>query len=391
MDTLFAVALWSALSSTGYTYLGYPLLIAAWARVHPRPVRKQEVTRRVAVVVAAWNEADVLEARIANLLTLDYPADQLVILVGSDGSDDGTHEILAACRDPRLIAYPFAERRGKPSVLNDLVASARDEHEAEIIVFGDARQSFAPDAVRQLVSNFADPEVGSVSGKLVFRSRDDCTAQGIGAYWRYELFLRRCESAVGSMLGATGAIYAVRASLFRPLPPDVVLDDMYTPLGVVAQGYRAVLDGEAEAYDNPAATVTEEWRRKVRTLYGNFQIFFLHPRLLVPGSSPVGWQMISHKLLRVSVPVFLIVALAANVPLALGGGLVYRGLMAGQLAFYGAAAAGAALPNCAGGGWLGKVVTIPHMFCVLNAAALAGLWRFLTGRQSSRWKKARAK
>ena len=242
--SVLPILFWTCVGLAVYTYLGYPCLIALVARLRPRAVRRRAAEPRVAVVVAAWNEADVIARRLDNLLALDYQPDRLSILIGSDGSDDGTAQVLRECRDPRVVACIFPERRGKPAVLNDLVERAR-EAGAEILVLGDARQAFAPDAVRELVSNFSDPSVGSVSGELVFRDGSGASARGVGAYWRYELFLRRCEATVDSMLGATGAIYAIRAPLFPRLPTDIVLDDMYVPLSAVAKGHRAILDGEA--------------------------------------------------------------------------------------------------------------------------------------------------
>jgi poly-beta-1,6-N-acetyl-D-glucosamine synthase len=342
-----------------YVYAGYPALLAMAARLRPRPVRwgaeGDMALPGVSIIVAARNEAARLPARVDNLLKLAYPADRVEVIVALDGADDAS---LAALRPygTRIRVLRLA-RGGKPSALNAAVAEAQ----GEILVFADARQQFARDALRALVSNFADPEVGGVSGELVL----DCEAgaqhapargsseagssiaEGVGAYWRYEKWLRRHESAVGSMLGATGAIYALRRSLWRPLPPDTLLDDVLAPMRVVLAGYRVVFDHRARAFDRATAASSVEAARKTRTLAGNYQILWQEPRLLLPGMNPVWIQYLSHKVGRLLVPYALVGLLVSSAALAPAGG-IYVLAFAAQIGFYGLAGYGAWLESRGG-------------------------------------------
>jgi cellulose synthase/poly-beta-1,6-N-acetylglucosamine synthase-like glycosyltransferase len=390
---------WTSLALLLYCYIGYPLLLWVASSLYSRPVRKAQIKAGVSVVIAVWNEADVIEGKLNNLVSLDYPTGDCEILIGSDGSADQTNEIVerfvrnyrkAAPENmtlPVIRFFPFTERRGKMAVLNDLLESAQHD----IVVFTDARQVFAPDAIRQLVDNFSDPAVGCVSGELEFSSKDGATAKGINLYWSYEKFMRRLESAIHSMLGATGAIYAIRRDLFSPLPPNAVLDDMITPLRIIAKGYRAVFDGSAKAFDEVADNPKEESRRKGRTLYGNYQLFTMMPQVFNPFSSPIALQMVSHKLLRILAPFLLMGVFVSNIFLA--GNTLYAFLLVLQCLFYVLALAGSwSSSKTSGLGRIGgRVCYIPYVFCLLNFSALGGLYKFLFFRQSVLWDKARVK
>jgi poly-beta-1,6-N-acetyl-D-glucosamine synthase len=340
---------WLSALLIAYFYVGYPALLALWARLAGHgsagtPVSQPEpILPGVSIIVAARNEAARLPARLDNLLSLDYPPDRRQIIVVSDGSTDETPEVLAAFGDRiEAIALP---RGGKAAALNAGVARARHD----VLIFADARQTFAPDAVRALVAPLADPRVGGVTGELVLgcestggrrkgtdrRCADapgwrgtnrrtptnrrgapvSATAEGVGLYWRYEKTLRRLESAVGSTLGATGAIYALRRSLWQPLPEHTLLDDVLAPMRAVLAGQRMVFDDRATAFDHPPGDSSAEARRKIRTLAGNVQILWLEPRLLLPVVNPVWIQYVSHKVGRLLVPYALIALLAASIAL----------------------------------------------------------------------------
>jgi cellulose synthase/poly-beta-1,6-N-acetylglucosamine synthase-like glycosyltransferase len=258
-------------------------------------------------------------------------------------------DALAAYRDRvELVVLPAA---GKANALNAAVLRATHP----ILVFADARQRFAPDAIRRLVAHFDDPLIGAVSGELVLDCEDTVAAvegetastiaEGVGAYWKYEKWLRRREAEVSSTVGVTGAIYAMRRYLWQCLPTDTLLDDVLGPMRLVLRGYRVTFEPAARAYDEAAPDASHEFRRKTRTLAGNFQLLVHEPRVLVPGMNPVWVQFVSHKIARLLVPYALIAVFATNAALALaaGSGLFYRLVFAAQLLFYGLAVYGAAL------------------------------------------------
>jgi biofilm PGA synthesis N-glycosyltransferase PgaC len=337
METLF----WASILVVGYVYAGYPLLLTVWSAVSGRPVRQRAETSEdyptVSAIVAARNEAPRLCHRVANLLEQVYPH-RIEIIVVSDGSTDGAREALAPFGDRvHLIELP---RGGKPQALNAGAAAAQ----GEVIVFADARQRFAPDALLALASNFSDPEVGAVTGELVLDCElddvaDSDVAEGIGLYWKYEKWLRRHESHVWSTLGATGAIYAMRRSLWRPLPPETLLDDVLAPMRAVLAGKRVIFEERARAFDRVARDGAAESRRKTRTLAGNYQILALEPRLLLPIVNPVWFQYLSHKLGRLIVPWALVTALVSSAALAPDRWPYALALLV-QLCFYGLAILG---------------------------------------------------
>lgn len=379
-----AIVFWVSAGGIFYAYAGYPVLLEMARRFRPRKVRKGLYEPMVSVLIAAFNEEKYIGRKIQNLLEQDYPADNLEILIGSDGAQDGTDSIVSGIDNPRIRFFRYVTNRGKPNVLNSLMHEAR----GSIIVFTDARQRFEPDAVRQLVMNFHDPEVGCVSGELFFEKGEGTgAAAGMNAYWKYEKFLRRRESEVHSMLGATGAIYAIRRRLYVPVPPDTLVDDMHIPLSIVRSGFRAVFDASARAWDIPSREGRQEFTRKVRTLTGNFQIFERFGSLFLPWKSPVAFQLFSHKWLRLMVPYMMLFAGVSNVILA--GSAFYRWLLAGQIFFYLLAALERLIetkfPGRRGPG------AMPYMFCLLNYSAFVALVRYLKKKPvSSAWEKAYA-
>jgi cellulose synthase/poly-beta-1,6-N-acetylglucosamine synthase-like glycosyltransferase len=336
MERLF----WASVLLIAYVYAGYPVLLALWSRVAGRAPRPAAPDRfrypTLSVVVAARNEASRLVPRVENLLELTYPHPIEVIIV-SDGSTDGTRE--AVLTFGNRVRYLEVPRGGKPRALNAGVAAAR----GDIVVFADARQRFANDALLALASNFADPVVGAVTGELMLDCElrdvpESTVADGVGLYWKYEKWMRRHESLVWSTLGATGAIYAMRRQLWRPLPPDTLLDDVLAPMRVVLEGKRVVFDERARAFDRVADAASES-RRKTRTLAGNYQILALEPRLLIPIVNPVWLQYVSHKLGRLVVPWALVTTFVSSAVLAAHQWRYALALLV-QLCFYGLAISG---------------------------------------------------
>lgn len=351
-----AAAVGSA-ASLAAIFAGYPLGVALVARLRPRPYPSgPEATRqledaqfpRVAVLMAAHNEAARLPDKLASLSALDYPADRVRFYVADDASTDDTWEVLEALRatEPRLVTLRAPRNMGKPGNLNRLVERA-DQDQPELLVFNDARQPLDPQALRALVAPLLDPEVGGATGDLVLPPQPDGSIKGMGAYWRYETWLRRNEALAGSVVGATGALYAVRRACFVPFEPELVLDDMLLPLRVVLQGKRFVFAHGALAYDVYSRDLSHEERRKARTLGGIYQAMALEPGLLRPGSG-VFVPFLFHKVGRVALP-WLLGTLAVGNATALAGlatsgrllsprGLVQLALATGQVGFYGAAA-----------------------------------------------------
>ncbi|MBF0478091.1 MAG: glycosyltransferase family 2 protein [Candidatus Omnitrophica bacterium] len=339
----------------------------------------------VSVVMSVWNEEKVIKDKLLNLLAMDYPVDKVEILVGSDGSTDSTPELVYQFKDERVRFFDYQERRGKMSVLNDLVKEAR----YDIVLFCDARQRFAPDVIKELTANFADPKVGCVSGELVIEDNGTGASQGVGMYWTYEKFIRREESGIHSIMGATGAIYAIRRELFKNVPTHIVLDDMFIPFSIIQLGYRAIFDPSAKAFDKAVQNSDEEFRRKVRTLAGNFQIFLLFPGIFNPLKSPIAWQLFSHKFLRLKIPFLMVLLFIINF-LLFTNNLIYSVMACLQVVFYGCAMLGMMTQKNSGmiGKILKKIGAVPYMFCVLNFSALVGFWRFATSQQKVTWEKA---
>ena len=350
---------WSSAAFLLYVYVGYPLLLVGWATLARRHARRVPVAAAslppVSVVVVVRNEAHRVPARIENLLSLDYPADLQIILV-CDGSPDDSCAVPVRYRSRvDVIVQP---PRGKAVALNAGVARARHG----IVVFADARQTFARNALRALVAPFADPQVGAVTGELLLDVECPSTptgheparasagdersplADGVGMYWRYEKTLRRLESTVASTLGATGAIYAMRRSLWRPLPENTILDDVLAPMRAVLAGWTVVFEERAKAFDRLPTDVTAELRRKIRTLAGNVQILWLEPRLLLPFVNPVWLQYVSHKVGRLLAPYGLIMLFISSLALV-GKQPLYTAAFVMQCGFYGLSGYGAWLAS----------------------------------------------
>ncbi|MGB8830690.1 MAG: glycosyltransferase family 2 protein [Candidatus Sulfotelmatobacter sp.] len=360
---------WGAAFFIAYTYAGYAGWL--WLRLawRSRPVMRGEFTPPVSIVMVVRNEAESLEAKLQNLFSLDYPAPQIVVV--SDGSTDETEEILRR-HEARLQAVLNRTAQGKASGLNDAIKFAT----GEIVAFTDVRQRIEPGAVRLLASNFADPEVGCVSGELMLGDpAKGESSQGVSLYWRIEKLVRELEAASGSVVGATGALYAVRRELLATVPAETILDDVYLPMEVVRQGKRTVFDARARAWDAPNLGTEREFSRKVRTLSGNFQLVQLAPWLLT-SQNPIRFEFVSHKLLRLLVPCALAVLLLSSLVLR---GPFYRSVLILQIAFY--ALSVLALCRMLKAGMLSRIADAAGTFVLLNGAALVALANFIAGRR----------
>ncbi len=376
------VSFWIGTLLLLYTYVGYPLAVVVWARIRLQPVDAQPATPFLSVVVVAHDEERRIAARMDNLLSLDYPPERLEILVASDGSTDRTVELAKQRESERLRVFAFPTRRGKPAVLNDVVPQAR----GDIVAFADARQRFNVGALRALAAAFSDPAVGAASGELVLmtgKQGSTPAGEGVGFYWSYEKLIRISESAIDSTVGATGAIYALRRTLFAPIPVDTILDDVLIPLRVVRRGYRIVLVRDAVACDQVTTNASDELRRKARTIGGTFQLLARERWLLDPFRNRIWFQTISHKVLRLLSPLLLgIVGVASLLRADVG---FYRIALVLQLVFYGLAVAGHLVAR---GERHSVALAVPYAVCLFNWATLVGFFRFLTRRQSVTWDRA---
>ena len=368
MSMVLKVIFWSSLLFVLYTYFGYPILLIMIAKMRFNPVSKGNITPYISMIIAA--------------LSMDYPKDKFDIIVVSDGSSDRTNEIVKefSGRGVSLIRMP--DRGGKARALNAAIPEAR----GEIIVLSDVRQMYDRNAVRELVSNFSDENVGAASGELHLVNEEGAgVGEGVGAYWKYEKLLRKKESQIYSTSGATGAIYAIRKELYRPIPDDTILDDVVIPMNVVLSGHRVVFEEKAMAYDRVANTAKQELTRKIRTLCGNYQAFLRMHELFNPFRNRVFIQFISHKVFRLLVPFALLLVLISSAFLVQI--LLYRIMLALQVCVYASAIIGHYLSKVKPS-FVARLFGIPYAFVVLNYAAVAGLYRYVTNKQKPVWEKA---
>jgi len=383
---------WLCLAAIGYTYVGYPALLALLARVR-RPARPwPAVEPAVTLLIAAHNEQEVIAGKLDNSLALDYPRQKLQIVVAADGSDDGTPGIVRSYGGRGVELSFIPARQGKMAAINRAMSAAR----GEIVVFSDANNMYAPDMLRQLVAPFADPGVGAVTGAKVILKSDDALGESEGLYWRYESFIKRQETRLGSCTGAAGEVFAIRRNLFRPPPAGVINDDFVLAMQVVRSGYRVVYAPGARSFERASTSAQDEIVRRTRIIAGRYQAIAMAPRLL-PLKRPLAvWQVVSHKFLRPLVPFFMAGAMMASL-LSVAwpaqgsapGWLILAFpanwlALALQAVFYGLAGLGRRLSHRGG---LGRLLYLPTFLLDSNLAAVIGLYRFLTGGQSALWQR----
>jgi len=374
---------WSCVVVTVWVYAGYPLLLWVMSRVSTRrTVSHREIEPTVTLIISAFNEGKVIRRKLENCLSLDYPRPRLEIIVVSDCSTDDTDKIVQEYENTgvRLIRMP--ERGGKTRGLNYAVPRAA----GEIVIFSDANAMYDPLVVRNLVRNFADPNVGCVTGESRYEvdGATDSTASE-NLYWRYELAIKRLESAAGSLVGGDGAIYAIRKNLFRPMRP-ADLSDFVNPLQITAQGYRNVYEPEAISMESGAETFDQEFRRKVRIVNRAWRGLWRVRVVLNPfryGFFTV--QVVSHKLLRWLVPVFMAGALVSGLFLMHRSAL-YASLGIAQLAFYLLAILGWLQSNRSS---ISRLFYVPYYFCLVNYASLLGILNYYRGQTFTMWQTVR--
>ncbi len=384
MSLLLQALFWATFTAIVFTYVVFPAIIFVRGRLVRKPVRSAEITPTITMVIAAHNEAANIGAKLDNVLAMDYPREQLEVIVASDGSNDGTNEIVRgyAEQNVRLLALP---RQGKAPALDAGVAAAQ----GDILVFSDANSMYHPQSLRALARPFADPEVGGVAGNQVYIAEpgEGLTGDGEQSYWSFDRKLKQSQSASGNAISATGAIYAIRRSLFRGVPVGVT-DDFAVSTDVIAQGYRLVFAPDAIAYEPVASTGGIEFGRKVRVITRGLRgVLIVRRELLNPlRFGFYAFQLLSHKVLRrlVAFPLLLLLLLS---PLLWNAGLVYQLATVLQLAFYGCALLGMLLRNQRIG--RAKILTIPFFFCMVNVASMIAAINLIRGHRIDFWEPQR--
>jgi hypothetical protein len=369
--------LWTSVGLVAYVYVGYPLLLFLISRVWARPVRQAPITPRVTMIIAAYNEERAIAAKIDNTLALDYPPDRLEILVASDGSTDATDRIVAERYAGRatLLALP---RAGKTAAQN----RAAEVATGEILVFSDATTMYDRGAVRAMVANYADPTVGSVGGDVRYLREGEAVAgKGRQLYWSYEAAIRRWESRIYSVIGATGCIYSLRRALYTPLDPAAI-SDFVQPAKALLRGFRSVVEDDAVCHEVAESTeLGDELSRRARVVLRGLRGVGYMPEMLNPFRHPwLCFQLVSHRLVRWAVPFFLLAALASSACLLERP--LYQALFALQVGFYLAAAAALVLDRL---GIRAPGLFVPLYFCMINLAPLVALWALCRGEKKVVW------
>jgi cellulose synthase/poly-beta-1,6-N-acetylglucosamine synthase-like glycosyltransferase len=382
--TIAVVVFWASAALVLYVYAGYPLLARLLGAVADRRVRTADpgsFQPTVTVAIAAYNEAAHIEATVRNKLESDYPADRLQVVVVSDESDDGTDAIVEGIGDPRVRLVRQEPRQGKTAGLNLIVPDI----DSEVVVFSDANSLYRPDTIGHLVAALADPEVGYVTGRMVYKAPDgSLTGEGCSAYMVYENRLRTWETQLGSIVGVDGGVDAVRRSLWTPMRPDQ-LPDFVEPLSVREQGHRVVYAPDALLYEDALAAEADEFRMRVRVSLRAMHALKDKAALLNPVRFGLfSWQLMSHKVLRYLAFLGFLGALLANLVLSWQAGGVWSLLFAGQVVFYVTAVYGRTMNRQ--GQTPPKVVGLAYYLCVLNLASALAFWQFLRGKKQVTWK-----
>lgn len=376
------VIFWLSAMALFYTYAGYPLLLALVSALRPLKVRRGKFEGTVSIIITAYNEERDLAAKLENTLALDYPRELLEIIVASDCSTDRTDEIVREFGSHGVRLHRQTERLGKTAAQNAAVEMAR----GEIILFSDATSLYQPNAVRAMMPSFADSSVGCVAGRLEYvDSSDSRVGHGARSYWSYETFLKRHESRVGSLIGASGCLYAVRRSAYVPLYHEAC-SDFIIATKMVEQSLRAVYEPDAVCTEQTNRQSDKELKMRVRIIAQTFTDLWQHRAMLNPlRSGFYGVQLLSHKVLRYLVPFFLMGLFVASAALA-AGSVIYRLILAAQVACYVCPALAWALDRV---GIRSRLLAFPQYFMLANLASLIACYQFLRGERYARWEPIR--
>jgi cellulose synthase/poly-beta-1,6-N-acetylglucosamine synthase-like glycosyltransferase len=378
-----------------HTYLLYPVTLAVLDWLHRRQTMPATTSASasapenkipfVSVIVAAYNEQKVIEARIINALGLYHPQDRLEVIIASDGSDDSTPDLVsqAASTDSRVRLLDYRERRGKVNVLNDAVSAAR----GDVLLFSDANVVFKPDALKALLAHFNNPRTAVVCGRLIFEDGLTSDVKTEGLYWKLETWMKTREGRRGALLGANGAIFAMRKALWKPCPPDTLVEDFFIPMRLLEQGWHVYYEPSAIAIEEAAPSIEDEFVRRTRIGAGDFQALSRLLPMLSPLRGFASYAFFSHKVLRWLTPFFLLGALLSGLALALfNPGILFILLLTLQFGFYALAISGVF--------WrpqniIGRILAVPTQFVMMNLALLLGFFRWITRSQRVAWKRTR--
>lgn len=372
---------WACAAIVVYVYVGYPLLLATLARLFARPTTPKDnetFTPSVTLLISAYNEREVIKTKIRNSLELDYPAEQLEVLVVSDCSDDGTDEIVRNFSEPRVQLVRQEQRLGKSAGLNVAVPRAR----GEFLVFSDANAMYEGRSIRHLVGHFADARVGYVVGNARYADKNSPSppAEAEGLYWKLETWMKKQESLVDSVVGGDGAIYAIRRELYSPLKPTDI-NDFMNPLQIIDRGYRGIFEPLAVSYEDTAGSFDKEFRRKIRIVSRSLNALRRVPGVLNPLGNPWHWLfLVSHKLLRWLAPFFLMALFAASI--LMWNSAFYQAAAVLQLCAYAIALVGWLVP-ASRSSW--KPFSLAYYFCLVNVASFIGCIKCFRGDLSGTW------
>jgi cellulose synthase/poly-beta-1,6-N-acetylglucosamine synthase-like glycosyltransferase len=376
------IVFWSSVMALCYTYAGYPLLLALVSYLKPRKVQRREFETTVSIIITAYNEERDLADKLNNTLALEYPRELLEIIVASDCSTDRTDEIVRDYATHGVRLYRQPERLGKTAAQNAAVEMAH----SEIILFSDATSLYQPNVLRAIMPAFADATVGCVAGRLIYVDGSDSqVGKGARSYWGYETFLKRHESRIGSLIGASGCLYAVRRSAYVPLYHEAC-SDFIIATKMVEQNLRAVYEPEAVCTEETNRQSGKELKMRVRIIAQTFTDLWRHRVMLNPFHSGFyAVQLLSHKVMRYLVPFFLIGVFISSAVLAMRS-LTYRTLFVAQLAGYLSPAIAWVLNRI---GVRSRLLALPQYFMLANLASLIACYQFLRGERYARWEPIR--
>jgi poly-beta-1,6-N-acetyl-D-glucosamine synthase len=380
---IFEILFWVLGFLFFWTFFGYPLFMLLRSKIAPTLVKKDPNYKpSVTVLIAAYNEVDVIRGKIENSLQLDYP--NLEVLIVNDGSDDGTREIIEEYADKGIRLVNQTQRGGKMGAVNRGFAEAK----GDIVVLSDASPHYDNQALNILVQSFADSQVGVVVGTFLIWDFANSVAKPAGLYWKYEAALRKWESRTGSTVAVHGNMFGVRRHLFRPLTTGTVNDEFSIAMETLQQNQRVVYEPDALCYDSASDTMRDEFKRRARINAGRWQALFSAGYLSKAPTLDLKFRLFSHKLLRPLTPFLMIGLVITNILLVLGGGnWLYNLAISGQIAFYGLALLGYIAEQ---NGIKIKGLNVPYYFVSSNFAALVGLWRWVRNAQRVTWQKREA-